>query len=174
MKPDDLFRTWRETLAAEIPRAAKVLETRGEPLRAFALVTDEDLRTVYAAGYTAEGERVLEERDEGASLYPPEWPETSSELERSSKLQSAYCDVHYSTEGSEVGPGDDHLRPWKKRVADEMGAVLAQLRADGVFQEDCVLVAWTSDADELLADWLDAASRAANSPGRFDAWMRGE
>jgi hypothetical protein len=174
MDREDLFRQWREALLTEAPRAAEALRIGGQPLRAFALVTDDDLRTVNGAGYTLEGEQELEEQYEGAKLYPPEWREAGSELRRSSDLQSAYCDSWYSVEGSEIGPDDDYLRPWKQALAEAIGDVLVELRASGAFPDDCILLVWPTGASSLLEEWLNEASRRANPPGRYNAWQRGE
>jgi hypothetical protein len=172
MNREDMLREWRQTLLGEAPQAAEALRTGGQPLRAFALVTDDDLRTLFAAGYTAEGERDLDEQYEGAKLYPPEWME--AKLRESSKLQSAYCDSWYSVEGSDVGPDDDHLRPWKQDLAAAIGDILVELRASGAFPDDCMLLAWPTGASTLLEEWLNEASRRANPVGRYDAWQRGE
>jgi hypothetical protein len=159
--PDDTRARWREALRHEIPEAARRLAARqgGAPLRTFALVTDEDLRTLYAAGCTAER---LASLDRESAKYPAEWPEDGVSMRGSSLLQEGLADGYATRSDSD----------WKRSLIDELAATLDQLRKERVFDDDTLLLVWSHDPEPREFAWLFDASKRINPRSQFRWWAR--
>ncbi|MCB9601811.1 MAG: DUF4303 domain-containing protein [Sandaracinus sp.] len=163
------FARWRDTLRDAIPHAVAALRARdgGGPLRVFALVSDADLRTVFAAGGTA---AYLARLDSERVDAPEEWREHVDALAEVSRLQEAYADACYASEGA-LDPSADSKRPWKRAMVDAMGEVLAELRRDGLLDDEALILVWVPDASDPLFGWLLRASRFASGTKPFARWV---
>ncbi|MCB9611543.1 MAG: hypothetical protein H6722_03725 [Sandaracinus sp.] len=163
------FARWRDSLRDAIPHAIDALRARdgGGPLRAFALVSDADLRTVFAAGGT---QTYLATLDSERASAPEEWRAHVDSLFETSRLQEAYADACFAGEGA-LDPGADDRRPWKRAMVDAMGQVLAELRRDGVLDDETLILVWVPDASDPLFGWLLRASRFASGAKPFARWV---
>ncbi|MEM9070885.1 MAG: DUF4303 domain-containing protein [Myxococcota bacterium] len=86
-----------------------------ESIACYAVVTDNDLGSLYGAICTTS--RAEDFDDSTYRFRPAEWDvEDTSSFKSASKLIRKIVDQRYSKEGPEIGPDDDHLRPWKAEL----------------------------------------------------------
>ncbi|CAN0546035.1 unnamed protein product, partial [Laminaria digitata] len=76
----------------------------------------------------------------------------------------------YQEEADDIGPGDDHLRLWKKNLFNEIVGVLEAARASGLLGLPCFLVVQYPDAGPAMSAWIRAGVRRLNPPTMCAAW----
>ena len=69
----------------------------------------------------------------------------------------------------EIGPDDDHLRPWKRERIATMAEVLASLRTE-LFPAEALVVVHCDDVGSTMGSWIIDAVRKLNSPERYAEW----
>ncbi|MAQ16919.1 MAG: hypothetical protein CMN30_19260 [Sandaracinus sp.] len=168
--PKDL--PWRDLLTAEIRESVRELREHGGggELLGYALLTDLDARYLLATGYTATILERFPEPDDAFSPY--EWPEAQHTMKEASARNASDVDAHYDAEADldeEIGPDDDHLRPWKRERIATMAEVLASLRTE-LFPAEALVVVHCDDVGSTMGSWIIDAVRKLNSPERYAEW----
>ena len=158
-------------LTIAIPASYAALSLDGtRKLAAYALCTDADLRTLYAAAYTQEdGEQFQDRR---FMFLPADWPleDASEEMNNASDALSSWMDDQYEIEGSEVGPGDDHLRPWKREVFEAIVGLLASFQLTGIAPANMPLWLTCHDPNNEMVHWIRNGVKQLNEPANFSRW----
>lgn len=139
-------------------------------LAAYALCIDADFRTLYAAAFTADEARTFEEPY--FAFLPAEWPheDCSGELRAASDALEAWADAQYASEGDDVGPGDDHLRPWKREAFEAVVGALVDSRRAGVLPEHLPVWLTCHDPSDDMAAWIREGVARLNEPTVVDRW----
>ena len=167
----------REALADGLSDAVEQLAPDAtDPLRALSLCTDEDVRTLYVAAYSTsdEAERTAAGRTfEEWGFSPAEWPrEHAAAVERVSNELSRLADSRYAVEPDDVLPDDDHLRPWKSELFEDLVGAMSTLREQARVAPDVLLIVTSHDYGEWMFQRIRAGARRLNTPERFAAWSR--
>lgn len=170
-------RAFRQSLARGLAVAVERLTSGGAvPLRALSLCTDEDLRTLYVAAYSEgdeEARRAAGRPFEEWGFSPADWPrEQGDAVESASNELSALADSKYAVEPDDVRPDDDHRRPWKSELFEDLVDATMTLREQDGVTADVLLVVTSHDYGEWMFERIVTAARRLNSPERFAAWSR--
>jgi hypothetical protein len=120
-----------------------------ERLAGFALCTDDDLRSLSAAGCTKE---FLAERDPSWLFQPTEWPEDVPD--------------HFGDAWRILSEQTDRTRAFESLVA-----ALMRLRREGLVADDVFLVVCGTDPGELLTRLEEVAVRQLNPAGVLARWL---
>lgn len=157
-------------LARVLPASYKALTLAGgSRLAAYVLCTDADFRTLYGAGYRSDDARGFSAPE--FRFLPSEWPlEEYSSLAPASESLERWMDQNYEQEGDDIGPGDDHLRPWKRRTFEGAIAVLSEFRRSGLIPDETALWLTCHDPNDAMVDWIMAGVLELNDEDTFNKW----
>lgn len=144
----------------------------GDAIVSYALCTDADLLSVYGAACTASMAGGF--KKDFYRYLPAEWSrmEFGRQFAEASSTLDRLASAHYAAEGDDVGPDDDHLRPWKGELLDELVAALREHRDQGTFEPDVFLIATPHDSGQWLWDRVAEVTRSFNTPGHYEEWRR--
>lgn len=124
-------------------------------LACYGLITDEDLRTVMGCALTREAfDRMGAER-----FHPAEWLEHYEPFDLANTEMGAIADRHYAEEADDVGPDDDHLRPWKAELYASLVEALRNRKEWGSFDQGVFLIATSHDPNDWLFRQVDASTK---------------
>jgi len=131
----------------------------GDNLAGFALCTDDDLTTLFAAMASKEWMNDLQNED--LYFWPPDWPTTGF---ADSLGETAKCLRARRLGESGTGVID--------RSFECLVAVLQQLRAEGVLGNRVGIQITSTDPSEHLEQLASAAVRRLNSAEFYSRWKR--
>lgn len=157
-------------LARVLPASYKAITLGGtRRLASYALCTDADFRTLYGAGYRSEDARKFSAPE--LRFLPAEWPlKEYSALAPASEALERWMDQNYAREGDDIEPGDDHLRPWKRRTFEEAIEVLSEFRKSGLIRDETALWITCHDPNDAMVDWIRAGVLKLNDADTFEKW----
>jgi hypothetical protein len=132
----------------------------GESLNGYALVTDDNLRTL---GHLASTLEFTRSRGEEVRFEPVDWmyDDGVAAFDEPRKLLVASADRATT---------QDLLLTHVREGFSALVSALGELKADGLFGEEVFLTVISTDPSELLERLEDGAVRALNSPGLYGRW----
>lgn len=163
MTDDHLRKLLRDCVLASYQELA----ARG-PLGGVGLITDEDLRTIYLAGFL-EKEKFW---TKAARFVPGEWRLSANLSQECEESLMARVVAGYETEDidDDISPDEaDKLRGWKRdvfRVLVEATAVLREQNSS-VF-----LIAASHDPGPVMARWISEGVMELNGPEIYEEWKK--
>lgn len=106
------------------------------------------------------------------AFLPAEWPheDYSTEMNAASDALSSWMDSCYRTEAEHIGPGDDHLRPWKRVSFEVVVELLVAFRESVIAPRRTPIWLTCHDPNEGMVSWIKAGVERLNSPATFDKW----
>ncbi len=151
-----------ELLEEAIVAAVRALRDSqgGGALEGFAICTDEDLSSLYAAGFTAE-EGAQHTGEYHYRYCPAEWPEELASFERASK---AFGELAAARRAESAG------EEWKQSVLGQVVDVLQSHRERETFGAAALVAFVSHDCGDPFFAWMDAGVKALNSPSLYAKW----
>ncbi|MEM7796413.1 MAG: hypothetical protein AAF579_18420 [Cyanobacteria bacterium P01_C01_bin.118] len=164
---DQVLEAIDHAVLCSVPMLA--IMSNAEPAIGYALCTDNDLGGIYVAGYTASDASMF--REDNYRYRPAEWP-MEYLIQEASHLLNEWVYLQSLNDAKGLEPGDDHLRPWKADVFEDIVSILEKNRAAGTFNDDMTVLFISHDPSPWMADKINDAIRRLNSPEVYDEWKR--
>ena len=164
---EDLRRLADKAVVGTISRFGE--ERPGKEMFGFALCVDEDMLSVFGRASTQEYAQTLERQKR--VYYTGDWDFENHDLYHEASLALAALSAeYYQSERPDIGPGDNHLRPWKADLFRVLVDVLGELRAKGAFSEEIFLLVGLNDCGEWMLERMNDGARALNRDDHYKIW----
>ena len=172
MSFDKRAQEFLDSLSRSIGPAIDALREKqnGDELISFAICTDEDLLSVYAAGCTRAS--IDNDDDPGARYRPAEWSEESAAMDKCSALLTNLARRAYAS--GDAGADASARQPaWKRELFGRVVDVLLRQRALGTFSEEQFVFFGPHDCGDEMWEWMSDAVERLNGPEIRRAWADG-
>lgn len=85
---------------------------------------------------------------------------------------SQWMKTKYEAEGEGVGPADDDLRPWKRKLYFRFAEVLAEQRAACTVAKETAVLFVCHDPNDGMDAWIRRAQAQLNPQEVCAAWLK--